>query len=76
MVGLRAFVAVFAPLGAFVISKMPRKGIATLLYWILIIQFFGAMLVIKPSLIQLSLCMLVLASGIGLFSYLAKVRKV
>ena len=70
------FVAVFAPLGAFLISKMPRKGIATLLYWILIIQFFGAMLVIKPSLIQLSLCMLVLASGIGLFSYLAKVRKV
>ena len=69
------FVAVFAPLGAFVISKMPRKGIATLLYLILIIQFFGAMIVIKPSLIQFSLCMLVLASGIGLFSYLAKVRK-
>ena len=69
------FVAVFAPLGAFVISKMPRKGIATLLYYILIIQFFGAMIVIKPSLIQLSLCMLVLISGIGLFSYLAKVRK-
>jgi uncharacterized membrane protein YfcA len=69
------FVAVFAPLGAFVISKMPRKGIATLLYCILIIQFFGAMLVIKPSLIQFSLCMLVLASGIGLFGYLARVRK-
>ena len=69
------FVAVFAPLGAFVISKMPRKGIATLLYLILIIQFFGAMIVIKPSLIQFSLCMLELASGIGLFSYLAKVRK-
>ena len=70
------FVAVFAPLGAFVISKMPRKGIATLLYWILIIQFFGAMIVIKPSLIQFALCMLVLASGIGLFGYLAKVRKI
>ncbi len=70
------FVAIFAPLGAFVISKMPRKGIATLLYWILIIQFFGAMIVIKPSLFQFSLCMLVLASGIGLFSYLARVRKV
>jgi uncharacterized membrane protein YfcA len=68
------FVAVFAPLGAFVISKMPRKGIATLLYWILIIQFFGAMIVIKPSLFQFSLCMLVLALGIGLFGYLAKVR--
>lgn len=69
------FVAVFAPLGAFVISKMPRKGIATLLYYILIIQFFGAMIVIKPSLIQFSLCMLVLMAGIGLFSYLASVRK-
>jgi uncharacterized protein len=69
------FVAVFAPLGAFVISKMPRKGIATLLYIILIVQFFGAMLVIKPTLIQFSLCMLVLASGIGLFGYLARVRK-
>ncbi len=70
------FVAIFAPLGAFVISKMARKGIATLLYCILIIQFFGAMIVIKPSLIQLSLCILVLVSGIGLFGYLARVRKI
>ncbi len=70
------FVAVFAPLGAFVISKMPRKGIATLLYIILIVQFFGAIIVIKPSLIQLSICGLILILGIGLFSYLARVRKV
>ena len=69
------FVAVFAPLGAFVISKMPREGIATLLYWILIIQFFGAMFVIKPTLLQFFLCMLVLVSGIGLFGYLARIRK-
>jgi uncharacterized protein len=69
------FVAIFAPLGAFVISKMPRKGIATLLYFILIIQFFGAIMVIKPTLVQFALCLLVLASGIGLFSYLARVRK-
>ena len=70
------FVAIFAPLGAFVISKMPRKGIATLLYWILIIQFFGAMIVIKPTLIQLSICGLILIVGVGLFSYLASIRKV
>ena len=70
------FVAVFAPLGAFVISKIPRKGIATLLYVILIIQFFGAIFVIKPSMIQFSLCLLVLACGIGLFGYLAKIRKI
>ena len=70
------FVALFAPLGAFVISKMPRKGIATLLYIILIVQFFGAMFVIKPSIFQFFVCMLVLASGIGLFGYLARIRKV
>ena len=69
------FVAIFAPLGSFVISKMPRKGIATLLYCILIIQFFGAMIVIKPTLIQFSWCMLVLVAGIGLFGYLASIRK-
>ena len=43
---------------------------------ILVIQFFGAMIVIKPSLIQFSLCMVVLVFGIGLFGYLAKVRKI
>ena len=70
------FVALFAPLGAFVISKMPRKGIATILYFILIIQFFGAMWVIKPSLNQALICGVILISGIGLFSYLAKVRNI
>lgn len=69
------FVAIFAPLGAFMISKMPRKGIATLLYIILIVQFFGAMWVIKPSLNQALICGLILVSGIGLFTYLARVRK-
>jgi uncharacterized membrane protein YfcA len=69
------FVAIFAPLGAFVISKMPRKGIATLLYIILIVQFFGAMWVIKPSLNQALICGFILVSGISLFTYLARVRK-
>ena len=69
------FVAIFAPLGAFVISKMPRQGIAKLLYMILIVQFFGAMWVIKPSLNQAIICGVILISGIGLFTYLARVRK-
>jgi uncharacterized protein len=70
------FVALFAPLGAFVISKMARKGIATILYIILIVQFFGAMWVIKPSVNQILVCTAILISGIALFGYLAKVRKV
>lgn len=70
------FVAMFAPLGAYVISKMPRKGIATILYVILIVQFLGAMWVIKPALNQALICGGILISGISLFSYLARVRNV
>jgi uncharacterized membrane protein YfcA len=68
-------VAIFAPLGAFVISKMPRHGIATILYSILIIQFFGAIWVIKPNLVQGISCGLILISGLAIFSYLAKISE-
>jgi uncharacterized membrane protein YfcA len=70
------FVIFFAPLGAFVISKLPRRRIAQLLYFILIVQFFGAMLVIRPSAFKLMICAVVLAAGLGIFSYLAKLRRV
>ncbi len=69
------FVIIFAPLGAFVISKLPRKAIATFLYIILIVQFFGAMWVIRPNYNQLIMCILTLLSGLGLFIYLSKNRK-
>jgi uncharacterized protein len=69
------FVIIFAPLGAFAISKLPRKTIATFLYFILIIQFFGAMWVIKPNLNQLIMCGITLLSGLSLFIYLARNRK-
>lgn len=69
------FVAIFAPLGAFVISKVPRKVVATFLYIILIVQFFGAIWVIKPNLFQLSLCFITLLLGLGIFLYLANVKR-
>jgi uncharacterized membrane protein YfcA len=69
------FVIFFAPLGAFVISKLPRQRIARLLYFILIVQFFGAMWVIRPSAIKLLICAVVLAAGLGIFSYLARLRR-
>lgn len=68
-------VAIFAPLGAFVISKVPRKGVATFLYFILIIQFFGAIWVIKPNLSQLGMCLIVLVGGVSTFLYLSKKSK-
>lgn len=68
-------VVFFAPLGAFVISKMKREGIAKILYTILTIQFIGAMWVIKPSVLQFMICMGILISGIGIFGYLAVISK-
>jgi uncharacterized protein len=70
------FVAIFAPLGSFVINKVPRKAVATFLYIILIVQFFGAIWVIKPNLFQFSLCLVTLLCGLGVFLYLAKVKRV
>jgi uncharacterized protein len=68
-------VVFFAPLGAFVISKMHRQGIAKILYTILIVQFIGAMVVIKPSTTQVLMCCGILLIGTGLFSYLARISK-
>jgi uncharacterized protein len=65
----------FAPFGAFVVSKLPRILIAKFLYFILFIQFLGAMLVIKPSGLKLVMCAVVLVAGLSIFTYLAKLRK-
>lgn len=64
----------FAPLGAFVITKLARSIIARLLYVILFVQFVGAILVIKPSPSQWLLCLLTLGSGLGLFAVIARSR--
>jgi uncharacterized membrane protein YfcA len=69
------FVAVFAPLGAYVVNKVPRKAVATFLYCILIIQFIGAMWVIKPNAVQLAMSITVLVAGLVSFFYLAKMKR-
>ena len=65
-------VVFFAPLGAFVVHQLPRKRIAQFLYIILFVQFVGAMLVIRPGALKLLMCATVLAAGLLLFNYLAK----
>lgn len=68
-------VVFFAPLGAFVITKLNRQIIARLLYVILFVQFIGAMIVIRPSAGQLLLCVSTLGAGLGLFAYIAGLRR-
>ena len=65
------FVIIFAPLGSYVVSKLPRKAIANFLYIILVIQFIGAIWVIKPDLYQILSIVLTLSTGLFLFFYLS-----
>lgn len=69
------FVIFLAPLGAFVISKISRKVVASLLYFILIIQFFGAMMVLKPTGLLLAMSVLTIFCGVFLFYLLYKNSK-
>jgi uncharacterized membrane protein YfcA len=66
------FVIIFAPLGSFVVSKLPRTAIANFLNIILLVQFIGAMWVIKPNAFQLVVCGITLISGLVLFFFLSK----
>ncbi len=66
----------FAPFGAFVVSKLPRLSIAKILYSILVIQFVGAMFVIKPNTGEIFLCVITIVSGLSLFYYLARLKRV
>ena len=71
------FVIIFAPLGSFVVSKLPRKAIASFLYIILFVQFIGAFWVIKPNFFQLTICGITLIFGLFIFYILSlKPRKV
>ncbi len=67
-------VVFFAPLGAFVITRLARTAIARLLYVILVVQFVGALVVIRPSGPQLLLCALTLGAGLGVFALLARLK--
>lgn len=65
------FVIIFAPLGSYVVSKLPRKAIANFLCIILIVQFIGAIWVIKPNFIQILSIVFTLTTGLFLFYYLS-----
>ena len=69
------FVAVFAPLGAYVVNKVPRKAAANFLSAMLVIQFFGAMWVIKPQGWHLAMSIIVLAAGILIFVSISKLKQ-
>jgi uncharacterized protein len=67
-------VIVMAPLGSFVLSKISRLQLANFLYAILLLQFIGAIWVIRPGPGLLTICILVIVTGFFLFRYLAGLK--
>ncbi|MDX1644368.1 MAG: hypothetical protein R3244_08435, partial [Thermoanaerobaculia bacterium] len=61
-----------APFGAYVVSKLHRLVIATLLYLIIGAQFVGALLIIRPSATLLAFSGGVFLFGCGLFVWLTR----
>jgi uncharacterized membrane protein YfcA len=61
-----------APFGAFVVSKLHRLVIASLLYVIIVAQFVGALLIIRPSATLLAFSGGVFLFGCGLFFWLTR----
>jgi uncharacterized protein len=69
------FVAVFAPLGSYLINKVSRKAAANFLSIILLVQFIGAMYVLKPIGWHLAMSLIVLASGLMIFALVSKIPR-
>ena len=61
-----------APLGAYVVSRVPRLYIATLLYTLIAVQFVSALWIIQPSGLLLLVAAVVFGFGILLFFQLPK----
>ncbi len=66
-------VVIGAPLGAYTISRFHRLNIAGLLYIIIVVQFIGAVLIIRPTGYILLFSIAVFIFGILFFSFFGKI---
>jgi len=66
-------VAIFAPIGSYVISRINRLWIAYLVYMIILVQFVAALLIIKPSAWLLTVSGLVFVLGMAIFFVLTRI---
>lgn len=63
-----------APLGAFVINQIGRKSIATILITIIVVQFITALIIIRPSFMNLMFSLGIFLLGIAVFFLLTKIK--
>jgi len=65
-------VIVGAPLGALVCARLPRRAVAMTLSGILVVQFVGTIVVLRPSFDEGSIMVAVAVSSLALFAWLAR----
>jgi len=65
----------FAPLGAYVVNKISRITFTNFLYFIFLVQYVGAMFVIRPDMIKLLISITFIISGIWLFRYVGSLTR-
>lgn len=65
----------FAPLGAYLVHKISRHAFTTFLYFIFLIQYIGAMIVIKPDVQKSVLSLGIIIVGLIFFKYISTLKR-
>ena len=64
----------FAPLGTYLMSKTSRKLYNSMLYTLFIIQYIGAVIVLKPTGVYLLITIVIILTGLLVFWWLRRVK--
>lgn len=65
----------FAPLGAYVVNKISRITFTNFLYFIFLVQYLGAMFVIKPDLTKSVISIGIVLFGFFFFRYIGSIHR-
>jgi len=65
----------FAPLGTYLVHKISRQTFTTFLYLIFLIQYIGAMIVIKPDIQKSALSLGIIIVGLLFFKYISSLKR-
>ncbi len=68
-------VILFAPLGAYVVTKISRIAFTNFLYFVFFIQYIGAMIVIRPDLPKVLISLSIILSGMATFRYIGSLKR-
>lgn len=68
-------VVFFAPLGTYVVNRISRISFTNFLYFIFLVQYIGAIIVIKPDGFKTSISAIIVICGVFVFSYVGRLKR-